>query len=116
MPSRLLRGRRYGGGVVIYDQPPPVTTPVDKAESRRDVDWLAVPDGDAQEGIGPAIYGCVAVDAHPLLPNDTFVFWRKRWQRLEVVSYGRRAVANRRRHRPPQDRLGVIQHHHALWI
>ena len=56
---------------MIDDCRAPISIPVDKAEPRRDGDWLAVPDGDVQEGRGPAIDGCVAVDAHPLLLNPT---------------------------------------------
>jgi hypothetical protein len=117
--ARKLLGRRrsrHSGRVMIDDYPAPISLSVDKAEPRLEVNWFAVPNSDVQEVIGPTIDGCVAVDAHPLLSNDDFVFWRKRWQRPEVVSYGRRAVANRRRRRPPQHCLRVIQHHHAFGI
>src|SRR5215470_20246244 len=59
----LLRCR-YGGGVVVHNQPVSITGLVNEAEPRRTTHWLAV--ALLREGVTPGVDGDITVDANPL--------------------------------------------------
>ena len=93
--------------MVVYDQPTPVTNPVDNAESCRPDDRFAVA-AILGECVGPSVDGNVPVNANPLLTQGNLVRRRNGLENVEVVTNSGRTVTERRRPRASQDRFRVI--------